>query len=252
MSNGEQNSVEHNDEQDLLGIKAVAKVADKTVDGLGRFLGKICMPVADELGLYFQDGVRQWRSDNALKVAEKAEKLVNQNGGYEGQVVHPLLAWKIMENASFADSDELQNFWSGMLASSCGDGFDDSNHMFVGIMSQLTRLQVKVLTYACDNATAYLNEQGFLFSDPLVVSQEKILEISGCADLDRVDRELDRLSSLKLITGLNFSGSGGFNSETGEASIQPTTLCLQFYARSRGSNQPAYMFYNAKPRKKSK
>jgi len=244
MSSGEQESVVRNDELDLIGLKAVAKVADKTVDGVGRFLGKICMPVAEELGLYFQDGVRKWRADNAMKVAGGAESILDENGGCEGKNVHPLLAWKIMENASFADTEELQNFWSGMLASSCSEGFDDSNHMFVDIMSQLTKLQVKVLTYACDNSTTYLNAQGFLLTDAFIVSQDEIFDICNCTDLDRVDRELDRLSSLGLITSTSFASNGGFDSLTGDASIQPTPLCLQFYARCRGFNGTTSVFYN--------
>ena len=46
---------------DLMGIKPVAKAVekatDKTVDGLGAFFCAICMPAAEEFGLFLKDKV---------------------------------------------------------------------------------------------------------------------------------------------------------------------------------------------------
>ena len=129
--------------QDILGIKPISHAVEKTVDGLGTFLGKICLPVAEEIGLLLQDKVKVWRAENASKVLSKAERLLADQGGLDGKAIRPLLAWRIIENGSLADTDEVQIFWAGLLASSCTILTDDSNLIFISILSQLTSIQVK-------------------------------------------------------------------------------------------------------------
>lgn len=197
------------DKKDLLGLKPVGKVIEKSVDGLGAFLGKICMPVAEEIGLYFQDKVKVWRANNATEIGKRAENLVDANGGIQGKSIHPLLAWKIVENGSFADSSELQDAWAGLLASSCGERPDDSNHIFIDILGQLTSLQVRIIDYSCKNSYKFVSKQGLIQSDDLSVSMEAIFEICDSDDLHRIDREMDRMSAIGLFAGLG----GGFHPE---------------------------------------
>ena len=75
---------------DLLGAKPVAAaiehVSRTTVDGASNFLGRICMPAAEEFGLLLQDKVRGWRANNTAKVLQAAEEKVNRLRA--GQVVN--------------------------------------------------------------------------------------------------------------------------------------------------------------------
>ncbi|HCM1313598.1 TPA: hypothetical protein N2901_001267 [Vibrio parahaemolyticus] len=230
-------------ENDLLGIKPVARAAEKSVDGLGAFLGKICMPVAEELGLYFQDKVKVWRASNAAKIEDKAEQIAIKNGGFEGKVVHPLLAWKIMENGSFADTPELQSVWAGLLSSSLNDDLDDSNHIFIDLVSQLTSIQVKIIEYSCLTANKYVSSQGYIQADDLILDASIIFEVSGCNDIHRLDRELDHLNNLGLFSAL---GGGGFHPENGTVILTPSPLSLQLFVRCCGANEDPVAFYKAK------
>ncbi|MGZ0020501.1 Abi-alpha family protein [Nitrosomonas sp. wSCUT-2] len=229
------------DDRDLLGLQPVSKAIEKSVDGLGAFLGKICMPVAEEIGLYFQDKVKVWRANNATEIGKRAEKLVDANGGIEGKSIHPLLAWKIIENGSFADSSELQDAWAGLLASSCSEHPDDSNHIFIDILSQLTILQVKIIVYSCKNSHIFVSKQGFIYSEDLSVSKEAIFKICDSDDLHRIDREMDKMRSSGLL-GLG----GGFHPDEATADLTPSPLCLQFYVRCSGFNGSPVDFYKAK------
>lgn len=229
-------------ENDLLGIKPVARAAEKSVDGVGSFLGKICMPVAEELGLYFQDKVKVWRANNAAKIEEKAKELAIKNGGYEGKTVHPLLAWKIIENGSFADTPELQQVWAGLLSSSMDYQPDDSNHIFIDLVSQLTSIQVRIIEYSCLTANKYVSKAGYIQADDLQLDDKVVFEITGCDDLHRLDREMDHLSNLGFFAGLG----GGFHPENNIVDLTPSPLSLQLFARCCGSNQDPVTFYDAK------
>lgn len=225
---------------DILGTKAITRIAEKTVDGVGSFLGKICMPAADELGLYFQDHVRAWRAKNVIDIEKKAFDISAKYGGVNGKSAHPLLAWKIIENGSFADTIELQRLWAGLLVSSCcHDASDDSNHIFIDILSQLSIVQVRIIEFGCEQAKKYHTCQKLIQSMELKISLDDLFEISQCNDLQRVDRELDRLRSIGLLS----SFSGGINPSESVACITPSPLALHMYARCCGSNENPLDFY---------
>jgi hypothetical protein len=63
---------------DVLGIKPLAEaintVIKGTVDGAAVFLGRICLPAAEEFGLLLRDRVSHWRRQNLIRIAEKAER----------------------------------------------------------------------------------------------------------------------------------------------------------------------------------
>jgi hypothetical protein len=67
---------------DILGAKPIADAAlvvtKGSVDGAGAFLSRICLPVAEEFGLLLKDKVGHWRANNAAKIANKAEILLNR------------------------------------------------------------------------------------------------------------------------------------------------------------------------------
>jgi hypothetical protein len=128
---------------DLLGAKPIAEsihaLTEASVKGSSAFLSRICLPAAKEVGLLLRDHVREWRADHANKIVAKAESLVSNQADFDKLQAHPRLVAKIIEQGSWADSDEVQNMWAGLLASSCAiDGFDDSNLIFVDLLSQIT------------------------------------------------------------------------------------------------------------------
>ena len=63
---------------DILGIKpvgeAVNTIVKGSVEGTSAFLSRICLPAAEEFGLLLQDKISHWRTQNLIRIAEKAEK----------------------------------------------------------------------------------------------------------------------------------------------------------------------------------
>jgi hypothetical protein len=209
-------------------------IASGTLAGL---LNRICKPAADELGQLWADNVHAWRMANLEKIAKAAEEKLKDST--ENIQAAPRLICNIVQEASLIDDPYLQDMWSGLLASSCNEnGDDDSNLIFVNILSNLTKLQARVLKYACENthlsSTPELLVQAI---NDVTINLSTLKEIAGESDIQRLDRELDHLRALELIVG-------GFNAwNVDDILITPTTLALHLYVRCNGSRlSPADYF----------
>jgi hypothetical protein len=233
---------------DVLGIapygEAVKIATQGLVDGMGAFLGRICLPAAEEVGLLFRERVRTWRVKNTAAVTGHAEDMLEHGGA--GLHAHPRLVMRIVEDGSWADDEIVQRMWGGLLASACSDdGRDESNLLFVNLLTQLTSSQVRILKHACEVSKKVLTPSGFIaFVDNLQVSFEELTQISGINDFHRLDRELDHMRSVGLL-----DLSGGFQSfaVARAALITPTTLATQLCARGAGFRGPPEEFFRVKP-----
>ena len=227
MENGENKSL------DILGVKTVAdsiKIGTQAaVDGASAFLGRICLPAAEEFGLLLQDKVRNWRQNNTVKMLQEAEAKFNKFNGDIEKHAHPRLVSQIIGHASWVDEDLVQGMWAGLLASSCTeDGQDESNLIFTSILGQITSLQARVINYSCENPKIHITPAGWISAEEMLSVELKVIEeITECSDFHRLDRELDHLRSLELI-------QGGFDTHSTNADITPSALALQLYVRSQG------------------
>ena len=218
---------------DIFGVKSVAdsmKICTQaTIDGASAFLGRICLPAAEEFGLLLQDKVRNWRQNNTVRMIQDAEVKFNKFHENKDKHAHPRLVSKIIEQGSWVDEDIVQGMWAGLLASSCTeDGQDESNLIFTSILAQITSLQARVINYSCENAKIYITPAGWISVDEMLFIELKDLEkITECSDFYRLDRELDHLRALELI-------HAGFNPQSTNADITPSALALQLYVRSQG------------------
>jgi len=217
---------------DVLGIKPIADsvntVTQGAVDGASAFLARICLPAAEEFGLLLKDHVSAWRANNAVKIATKAQALVEQQAVKVAISAHPRMIYATIENGSWAEEDLMQNFWAGLLASSCTpNGKDESNLIFINMLSQLTSSQAKLIKYVCENVGIYKSIAGWIGADNLFMEADELIKITGIEDLHQLDRELDHLRALELIRG-------GFAPESTIADVTPHALCLQLYVRSQG------------------
>lgn len=225
---------------DLLGVKPVGdavKIATEGIfKGAGEFLGRICLPAAEEFGLLLRDRVSHWRALHAARIAERAEaKLAKFAGGPVH--AHPRLVFKAIDTGSWSEDDVIQDAWAGILASSCTkDGKDDSNVIFASLLSQLTGVQLRILNYSVEVSPKYAAKSQLPYAEVISVSIGKLIEISGCSDPHRLDRELDHLRALELIgSGEPFGGGGGFYmGDSLDASIMVSPLALHLYVRGQG------------------
>jgi hypothetical protein len=146
----------------------------------------------------------------------------------------PRLIVESLNHASWADSEEVQQMWAGLLASSCSpDGRDDSNWIFINLLGQLTEMQAHILKTACETAPKVIHPDGFIAAEALHRTAEELTALTGCADVQRIDRELDHLRALGLMQRGFISG---FATQP-LADIQPSSLALHLYVRAEGSLQ---------------
>lgn len=191
---------------DLLGVKPIAEsistVTKGVVAGAAAFLGRICLPAAEEFGLLLRDKVSNWRARNAVNVATKAELILDSHGGAQGLQAHPRIVGDILDNGSWSESDDVQQMWAGLLASSCDAyGKDDSNLVFINMLKQLTTAQAKFISHICATAEKRLTFDKLVYAKELTLSPESLFAIWGSDDVHRIDRELDHLRNLGLMDG---------------------------------------------------
>jgi hypothetical protein len=230
---------------DVLGIapfgEAINTLAKGTVEGAGAFLSRICLPAAEEIGLLLRDKVTAWRGMNATRILIDAERLLSDQPDATRLHAPPRLVGKILDNGSWTDDDEVQKLWSGLLATACTeDGTDESNLIFVNLLNQLTSAQVRILRAACTQAPKGVSVSGWIFATKWECSTDELMEISGVKDSNRLDRELDHLSALGLL-----SEKSGFQvfSPIQVADVTPTSLGLHLYAKCNGHRGEPKDFY---------
>lgn len=236
---------------DLLGIKPIGDAANtvvkKSFDGIEGFLKLVCAPALEEFGLLLKDKVRLWRLNNIVSILYKAKgKLGFENEQLQIQA-HPRVALAIIENGSLNDNDEVQEMWAGLFASSCTKtGQEDENLIFVDLLKQLTVGEARILKYSCENARKIIFKNGLIVGDSLTIPCKTLIEISGISEIHRLDRELDHLSSLKII-GSGVDGGGFTATDTNlEADISPTALALNLYMRCQGFNNDPKFYWKDK------
>lgn len=216
---------------------ALTTLAKGAVDGSGAFLGRICLPAAEEFGLLLKDKVSAWRANNAIEIVKKAEKKLNKIENNKNLHAHPRLVTTAFETGSFSDNPEVQEMWAGLLASSCDEeGKDESNLLFMTILSQINSTEAIILNYLCRTADKTVSKSGFIWANDIEMTFEKITELTGITDIHRMDRELDHLRALDII-------SGGFNTTDDTAKVAPRALGLHMYVSCQGSKKSPLEYF---------
>ena len=238
---------QENKSLDILGIKpignAIESLTDGFVSGASAFLSRICLPAAEEFGLLLRDRVGMWRANNATSIANRAERLL-ATGAEESLHAHPRIVANVIELGSWSDAEEVQEMWAGLLASACTpDGRDDSNLMFIDLLSKLTTSQARLFDFICTNCKKTVAPAGWILSEDFSLSLDDLESITRHSDFHRIDLELDHLRTLGLLNDVQ----GGFNPFSTEAAMAPSALALQMFVRCRGSKVDPITYYDAKP-----
>jgi len=240
-----------NEMRDLLGIapigRAVERVTDSVVGGAEALLGRVCLPAAEEFGLLLRDKVSGWRQRNTIATVIRAKPLL-EAAASDNRHAPPRLIMESLNHASWADNEEVQQMWAGLLASSCTvGGKDDSNWIFINLLGQLTALQALVLKTACELADKVVQANGLIAAGAVFKTADELFALTGCHDVQRLDRELDHLRALGLIEA---GFHGGFAAQP-LADIRPTPLALHLYVRSQGLLQSPVEYFGLSPNERA-
>lgn len=126
--------------------RALERATEKSLDGLGAFFGAICMPAAEEFGLLLRDRVAEFRRKNVQKIAEKAYRKLQQLDRDATGDASPVLVKMVIEEASWASDDVVQDMWAGLLAgASTRAAASDDSIIYTDILKRLTPFQARVI-----------------------------------------------------------------------------------------------------------
>jgi hypothetical protein len=194
---------------------------------------------ADEFRRLVRDEIEAWRTANAKKIANKADANLKNEPARERKHAHPRIVARAIEQGSWIDADDVQELWGGLLASSCTfEGSDDSNFIFIDLLSHLTVSQTRILNHICKNAEKKLSPAGWLTATSIEMRIGELQEISKSSDTHKLYLELTHLESLGLLR-LNKD----FKIYSASVDLEPTNLALQMYARCHGySGNPITFF----------
>lgn len=229
---------------DVFGIqpfaKAVEIATERSFDGVGAVLGRICLPAAEEFGLFLRDKVHAWRANNVTPVIQGADEMLRLEPDHINLHAHPRLVSKIIDESSWTDQFEVQKLWSGLLASSCTpSGNDHSNIVFIEFLSRLTPGQVKVLRYACEKSTKYKTKSFLVVGKVFTIPNKDLLEISGHSDIHTLDLEIDLLRESGLLESVS-----SLSQYDDTATLLPSAIGLSLYVRCQGSRKSVGEYFN--------
>lgn len=158
-------SPSNNRSVDLLGVKPIADsvktVIEATIAGAAAFLSRICLPASEEFGFLLRDKVSNWRARNLARIAARAEQHVRDHQSTGS--ANPRVLMFAVEQGSWAEDDQIQAMWAGLIASSCtADGRDDLNLLFMNLLAQLSVPQVRILSYGCAHVAKFVVKPGIV------------------------------------------------------------------------------------------
>jgi len=208
------------------------------------FLDRISPGASTEAGRLLREGLSNFRVASALEIVLTAERMLSFAPNTDKLRAPSSLVLRILEDGSWADAESTQHLWAGLLTTSCSlGGHDESNLSFVNLLCQLTSSHVRILSVACTKATKFMTGIERISSRPITLTGKQMSEITGSRDLIRIQRDLEYLSDLGLLT--TNSQARAFTPVDG-TEIAPTSLGLQLFARCSGHRGAAQEFYGVR------
>jgi hypothetical protein len=186
---------------DVFGVKPIGDSLNKVLSGIGAFLGRICLPAAEEYGQLLKDRVSFWRMQNLARIAEKAETKLKLRSGITQKQAHPRIVSAVIEHGSWNDNEDIQDMWAELLTSSCTeDGRDESSLPFITILSQLTTAEARIINYCCKIAEECTLAGQEIKEDLFVVDSKELSQKIGLPDTISLYQEMEHLRSMGLLS----------------------------------------------------
>jgi hypothetical protein len=206
------------------------------------FLNRLCRGAADESILLLLGGeLDELRTEGALDIVLRAEKLLVSEPDANRMRVFPPLAANILKNGAWAIDDVTKQLWAGLLAASCSvEGTDESGGALVDLLIHLTPVQSRILVAACSKVMEFMSEhEGLpLARIMLTLTPEEMFRITGMNDISRIAIEIAYLFHAELIEK-NFDFTSYIPTESFD--LTPTRLGLDLYMRCKGDCAKHYL-----------
>jgi hypothetical protein len=223
----------------------VIKAMEIARDAIGSVLGPICTPVAEEIGVAIKDQIAYRHACNLISMMKNLKEKLAACNVPSGATADPRMVQMVMEKAQWIEDSVVQEMWVGLLSSSCTpEGDDDSNLIFTTLLAGMTKLQARILRYACEIADKVEGPEHLIYANRLMIEIEKLAEVSGESDIQRLDRELEYLRAVSLLD----QARGGILPHAPKHTLlTPTALALHMYVRCQGSRLTPLEFFRRIP-----
>ncbi len=185
---------------DYISLALAKSGIPAAIEAATKLLEKLAGPAAEEVGLFLQDKVRNYRLRNQLIVLGKTQDMLNQ-AGIEPKSVPLRALVPLLEGAALEDDDNLSTKWAALLANAATPVYSANLiPTFSNILSQLSPPDVKILD-------VLLKEEWYHTSKPeniyLFAFRPNIQEPTNLSD-EEYDLSIDNIVRLGLcVTSTN-------------------------------------------------
>ncbi|MFT3850278.1 MAG: Abi-alpha family protein [Propionivibrio sp.] len=140
-------------------VQEMARVAGQSVDAvrdLGGFIAKYIGTPLEQAVAIWTDKLRYRRWENQIALAAKAKAFLAARGLKEPTRAIALnLALPLLEEASLADSEALQDRWATLLANAADSTKPEVRRAYVSILAELTSFDASILEKIRDADRVY-------------------------------------------------------------------------------------------------
>jgi hypothetical protein len=205
------------------------------------FIHRISPAATDQVNLLMRRGLSNFRLESAIEIALHADELLALESDSERLQADPAVVLRILEDGSWAETDWMQHYWAGVLATSCVAAETVRSHMkFVSLLSQMTTIQARIFAGSCQLAVKSVDRNGCVSVRPLTCAAAKLVQIAGTHDRVHIERDIQHLTELGLIEK---SVKWRFFSLLDQAVVTPTAISLELYARCHGHRRAVGEFF---------
>lgn len=209
------------------------------------FIHRIAASAEERANVLFREGLSNYRLASAIEIALHAEELLALEKDSASLRANPNVVLRILDDGSWAETEWIQHFWAGVLATSCTAGETDGSSLrLVNLLSQLTAIQARILAGSCTRASISTGRNGGVSAMQLTCSAEELVQIADTHDRVHIERDIQHLVELGLM---GKSVKRKLFSLLDEAVITPTPLALELYARCHGHRGEPAEFFEALP-----
>lgn len=197
------------------------------------FMCRLCQSEAEEAIALLGGQLHEDRVESLVKIALAAEKMLALEPDFERRRAHPKLVVNILREGSWAPDELTIQLWTGLFVSSCvADEPDDSNQVFVDLLTHVAPGPARIFTYGCEQALSSARGAENSPPSPVVITPEELAAISGVSEVARNAASVTHLFNLGLVQKLpNFSSYSPIES----FNIAPTSLAVELYKHCQGA-----------------
>ncbi len=190
------------------------------------FLLKVAPSAGDEILSVITRAMSLERIERVIEIALKAETLLSAQKVVPMIDVPPALIRQVLEEGSRGRDEQMQQYWAGMLASTCLDSPDNSaSAAFATLLSTLAPIHIRILDAAAWRGIQAGWKPGAILCENVYGTTKELKEITGVEDPSEIETALDFLDRLGLLEmTVEIFGEERFN-------LTPTLLGLKFYTR---------------------